>query len=68
MILRHRPHDRRAVAEVIVGQWQQREGTGRIENLECDILMGTLVMERADDRGVIVLPARDGDPARLARR
>ena len=63
-----RPDDRRAVADLVVGQRQQREGTGRIEDLERDIFMGAFMVEGTDDRGMIILPARHRDPGGLARR
>ena len=68
VVLRHRPDDRRAVAARIVGHRQQRERAGRIENLIGDMVVRQLVAEHRDDRLMVVFPARDADPGRLARR
>ena len=56
------------MADCVVGQRQQREGAGGIENFVGDVLVVALVVEGADDRRVVVLPARDADPGRLPGR
>ena len=63
-----RPDDRGAVAVGIVGKREQRERAARIEYLVRDVLVRAFVMECADNRGVIIGPARDRDPGGLAGR
>ena len=68
ILRRHRPHDRRAVPRLVVGQRQQRERPRRVEDLERHAVVRPLVVKGADDRAMIVAPRRDGDAGSGAGR
>ena len=54
------------MAELVVVHRQQCERPRGIEDLIRDMLMSALVPKHRDDRLMVVLPARDVDPRRLA--